>query len=82
MPRSVIIGGALLLLLAVAYEVYSFRYRDAEDAVLCRSLYQHAKTAADTGRIDVQFAPRARGRGEFSAPNLTCGALRHTGRIR
>ena len=79
MPRSVIIGGALILLLLLGYEVYRTRVRDAVDAADCRSLYQRARSAADTSRVDVQVAPHAQSRGDL---NLICGELRRLSRIR
>ena len=83
MPRSVLVGGALILVGMALLEVNRFRLQDAADASICASFYSHAATAADTARIDLRYPSEARGgHNEDSAPGLTCGALRRGGRIR
>ena len=81
MPRSVIVGGLVILLLVAGYELYTFRVRDAADAAVCKGWYHAARTRADSTRIDIQLAPRARSGAEMATPNLTCGELRRSGRI-
>jgi len=79
MSKPIAIAGAVLLALILLFSAYMFRYRDAEDASVCRTRYHQARTSGDTAAIDAQLAPRSRGRGEqFS--NLTCGELRRLGR--
>ena len=82
MPRSVIIGGALVVALFIGFEVYRLRLHDLEGAAVCKDFYRKAKSTADTSRIDLLTAAPTQGTEAHSASNLTCGELRRRGRIR
>jgi len=70
-----VLAGLILVLLALAVGFMSTRYGDREDAVLCAGLYAHARTAADTVRIDAAPSPKERGR-QYRNGVRTCGDLR------
>jgi|GEM_PF-2239156 len=72
----------LIVLLVIAGLFYAPRYRDAVDGHLCAVEYAHARTANDSGMIDVAAPSRNRGRGELASPMPTCGELRRLGKVR
>ena len=77
-----ILLGLLILLIGVAFTFYQTRWRDAAGAHLCVDWYRSAHTAAETSLVDGKRPPIERGRGEYTAPILTCGELRRLGQVR
>ena len=73
-----VLAGIALVLLAIVVGFMSTRYGDREDAVVCAGAYAHARTAADTARIDAELSPKERGR-QYRNGVRTCGELRRAG---
>ena len=73
-PMTVAI--AFFAIAAVVARVYLLRVADVIDAGQCRVRYQHARSAADSLLVDAHRATDTNG---FQ---MTCGALRRSGRVR
>ena len=72
----VTVGIVLFAIAAVGAMVYLLRVADVIDAGQCRVRYQHARSAADSLLVDAHRATDTNG---FQ---MTCGALRRSGRDR
>jgi hypothetical protein len=75
MSTAASIALAVLLILGALAVYIAIPTRDAMDRAPCRSLYDKARTAADTATIDEMTPPRQRGRDQERRP-ATCGELR------
>jgi hypothetical protein len=76
MSRGGRIALVLILLIVAVVAYFTTAYNDRTDQVLCDGLYAHAHNISDSTAIDVQVAPRERGRGAGTNAIPTCGELR------